>query len=522
MIDVKNNLRGIAKLITLFAMILFSMLIYSNNEVKAEVLPDKISADNDIIFNVADLNIEGNSSASCNWNNEYNTITNSLYIKDIEQDVLNNYSKSKRQTKADIKIKIPNDIVKVEFNGVPCIIETIDNQKYIQISETLIYTNLACGTPKKDDDVKYIKFTQGEGAYTGEPRILKLYSDEEQFEEYVVYNNIYIYSENATFDYEYKIVNKYGTKYNLYGGMGGALYDVFYIQEITAYKIASMPQDINLSETYFELDVNVYQGEKIEVKNLGTLYYAGISEKENEKIYSYKNSLSNLTEPTIESIPEAELKNANGNKIHLIFPAGYEFSSDIKEQEVTGEFDSSEQTTANIIYRVTGTGNAKIDAIEIPEDDKLYEKLNESISETIDSNKFNTVILDVLDINVIEGDYQGKVNITFDVGNEHNGKEYIVGHLANGINFEYYKGTIKDGKITITVDSLSPFMISVLEEKEDTTPTAPTEQEQPTNTDDKELDETPKTGENNNITLPISIIALISLTGIVIVKKYTK
>ena len=64
--------------------------------------------------------------------------------------------------------------------------------------------------------------------------------------------------------------------------------------------------------------------------------------------------------------------------------------------------------------------------------------------------------------------------------------------------------------------------MAVLEEKEDTTPTAPTEQEQPTNTDDKELDETPKTGENN-ITNVICLTAIVlSVAGIVIIKKYIK
>lgn len=116
------------------------------------------------------------------------------------------------------------------------------------------------------------------------------------------------------------------------------------------------------------------------------------------------------------------------------------------------------------------------------------------------------------------------IDVTFKIGSEYDSKSIYVLHQKNNGEYEAFEEVAKNGKITITVDGLSPFVLAIKDENTDNTQTEDSENIPNVNKEDNsnKLDETPKTGENNNITLPISIIALISLTGIVIVKKYTK
>ena len=124
------------------------------------------------------------------------------------------------------------------------------------------------------------------------------------------------------------------------------------------------------------------------------------------------------------------------------------------------------------------------------------------------------------------GSFENSLKLTFDVGEQYNGKQYYVVHMLYEDNdYEMFEGIVKDGKIEIVVDSLSPFGIAITDVKDEevvdtdtnTDTEAPT-----TNTSDKELDETPKTGENN-ITNVICLTAIVlSVAGIVIIKKYIK
>ena len=107
--------------------------------------------------------------------------------------------------------------------------------------------------------------------------------------------------------------------------------------------------------------------------------------------------------------------------------------------------------------------------------------------------------------------------MTFYVGEQYNGKYYSICHMKDYMyNFEEFNGIVENGKIEITVDSLSPFGISIFEKKEETPTTDSTPK-----VDKGEKDETPKTGTVDIIGYVLGV-TLLTGVGIVELKKRLK
>jgi len=123
----------------------------------------------------------------------------------------------------------------------------------------------------------------------------------------------------------------------------------------------------------------------------------------------------------------------------------------------------------------------------------------------IDSN--NTLYLDILDIYRVEGDFGGKLTITFNVDQKYNGKYYYVSHYTGLGEYESFTGIVEKGKITVTVDSLSPFGIAIYEKKP------------MTSTGDRELDDEPPTGINTMSTVVIAVLGVVTMGAVVIMKS---
>lgn len=115
------------------------------------------------------------------------------------------------------------------------------------------------------------------------------------------------------------------------------------------------------------------------------------------------------------------------------------------------------------------------------------------------------------------------IDITFKVGTQYNGKTACVLQQKEDGTYTSFEKEVKDGKITISTSEVSNIAIGL---KEDIEEEVNQENNQNTNvseeiTDKGELDETPKTG-NDNISL-ISILSMLSLTslaGIITLKKF--
>lgn len=528
------------KLLVMLAIVLVVMCIVSRNTVSATEYSEQTR---DVSFETNNFNLKGDTSTKSVWsiniNNDedFDYITNELLIKNIDQKLLNEYSSSKQQVNVTVKMEVPENTVKVTSNDKQFDIKTVNGKKYIEIEETLNYTNTELFKPVKDD-VEYIVI--GEKDIENEDTqyiYIDVYSSETEYKKYQVNNSIVAYSINEPYNYSVSVVNKYGQKYETAGGFGGFIYfDKVYLENdyddlwLTRFGgIVCMPENINFKETYFLLNIDTFQGDTIEIENFGTLYYAGISTLDfyksyegtkNVTSYIYKNSLDKLEQPTLENPLQLNLKTSTNYLLNRKFIIGYDITSNYKEQTVTGTINIKDnKLSANVLFSVSGKGNAKLDTVEIPKSDSLYNKLENGLDNVIDTNKYNTIDLAVYDIQVIEGSYEGGLNLTFDVGTENNGKEYVVSHLKNGLDYEYFKGIVENGKITITVESLSPFMVSLIEEKE-TTNKEPVIDNTTNNTENNnnKLDETPKTGIKVGSNLCVTIIA-ISIIGIISLKR---
>lgn len=106
------------------------------------------------------------------------------------------------------------------------------------------------------------------------------------------------------------------------------------------------------------------------------------------------------------------------------------------------------------------------------------------------------------------------IDITFNVGTEYNGQmAYILHKKANG-SYERFEEQVKNGKVTITVSELSPFVIAVKEKEQ-----APTTNPDKTPTTNKgEKDTTPKTATIDIIGY-VLVTTILSGIGIVALKK---
>ncbi|MDD4402344.1 MAG: S-layer homology domain-containing protein [Desulfitobacteriaceae bacterium] len=61
--------------------------------------------------------------------------------------------------------------------------------------------------------------------------------------------------------------------------------------------------------------------------------------------------------------------------------------------------------------------------------------------------------------------HRGNLTLTFPIDAGYNGKSYVVKHRTSSGKIVSYTGTVENGKITIQVTELSPFMITILEDQ---------------------------------------------------------
>ena len=142
----------------------------------------------------------------------------------------------------------------------------------------------------------------------------------------------------------------------------------------------------------------------------------------------------------------------------------------------------------------------------------------------------------IKDVNILEcyevkltGKYKGNLQLTFDVGTEHNGKTAYVLHKKKDESIEKFEQNIEDGKVIITVDELSPFIIYIEKEKIKNLPNIdeeaiapPLHQDEKANDEGYAVNELPtiitneeniSTGDHSSIITSL-IICVLSILGI--------
>ncbi len=177
-----------------------------------------------------------------------------------------------------------------------------------------------------------------------------------------------------------------------------------------------------------------------------------------------------------------------------------------------------------------------IKAEEIKDNTELYATLSTTGIADMGKyyNKNSLTHLLLTDITTVGGNIDGAIQLTFNVGEQYNGKYVYIAHKRHNGNYEYFSEIVKNGSITIVVDELSPFIVAV-EEKinkptnqetnkpTDTTDKGEKDETPTTNTISKEKDDTPKTGtETINIIGYVLATTILSGAGIVALKKNLK
>ena len=177
-----------------------------------------------------------------------------------------------------------------------------------------------------------------------------------------------------------------------------------------------------------------------------------------------------------------------------------------------------------IVKKVEGThigNNIFVDNLDEGVTITVTEKQNATMENEI-KNKGYTNILGSYELK-LEGATKltNPVDITFNVGTEHNGKTVYILHQKQNGTYENFEEKVVDGKVTITVSELSPFVLAIKENSSQVeTPQDEEKQDEQTQNTTNIKDETPKTGNTNIATIVCSILSVLSAAGIAIVKKF--
>ena len=277
---------------------------------------------------------------------------------------------------------------------------------------------------------------------------------------------------------------------------------------INGMGMGSIPSNIDLSDLYVEYLANQYIGKSIKIDCLGNVPYVG---KYGDR-YKYKANLKNvkLDSNDGQNLDKFSYKNSQGCGGFIVDP------NYIANNEIYVE-NKETNTDTKLKFDLQGNFKGTIKAEEISKSDLIYGKVEENLN--IEEN----LHIWIGNIYIENGSFEGNLKLTFNVGEQYNGKNYLVAHMNNEkYEFEEFTGIVKDGKIEIIVDNLSPFGISIFENKTTTETDNTQENQKPTQPTNKgEKDETPKTGTIDIIGYVLLVTTLAGV-GIVTLKKKIK
>lgn len=416
-----------------------------------------------------------------------------------------------------IKQKVDNSVNKAEaYDGTELTIEVINNEKWVVYKDVFQYDAYDMGKGElgdpcivgyKNNDIRSVILgTEGIPYYINGNR-------GENVSPETIWDTVSIETEKtvgAGVSYMTDFANERDITYEWYGGKGG--FESGYIMlnpiyDLTKFRgvVSMIPEKADLSKVYLKLSISAYQGESIVLKNgKGTLYYEG-REYGNSGDYIYKNKLSNLKIKENE-IAEFSYKLTNGYQMDGHLNVAYRLDPNAVETVVKVEDSTKNEQKVNDKVGINYWGDAKFNVVSVEKNDSIYTRVENEINRKL-MNGNNTLYLDILDIYRVEGNYGGKLTITFNVDKKYNGKYYYITHNTRFGEFESFTGVIEKGKITITVDSLSPFGIAIYEKKPSTS------------TGDRELDNEPATGINTMSTVITTTLAVITIGALIIAKN---
>lgn len=217
------------------------------------------------------------------------------------------------------------------------------------------------------------------------------------------------------------------------------------------YSFIGLPKGSNYGECYYQLYFEEYVGNTLSVEGLGTFTYEKKEDvgMQNEQ-YIYKCKITN-PEMFYKAGTHEYSVTYTVEKTNKTYTTKFEI-------EVNGFEIKTYKVKADKKIGISLTGamgdknNLKVDTID--KQDATYVEMVSKLS----LNRENVDIY-AYDINV-EGEYEGELTLTFDVGEEYNGKKANILHMKDHF-IEKFEATVENGKVTVTVTELSPFMIAI-------------------------------------------------------------
>lgn len=324
-------------------------------------------------------------------------------------------------------------------------------------------------------------------------------------------NTFNVYNPDDHFVCETRVVSETGVIY----GRGNNVNN-----DVLGVGLVPIPAKLDLSKCYVEYLTNTYIGETLKVDCLGNVPYVGKYGNQ----YKYKMSLKNVKVAENNMLPINQFS-YKGSYVVGDFQLDPSYTIDNE----TYVEQTKTNTSTKLKFDLIGKFNGTLKAEEIQKGDLIYNKVNEELKKYSNDN----VYMNISNIYIEGGSFEGPLKLTFYVGEQYNGKYYNICHMKNWYyEFENFEGIVENGKIEIVVDSLSPFGISIFETKTadntnqeptDTTDKVEKDDTPTTNTISKEKDETPKTGtETINIIGYVLATTILSGVGIVALKKNLK
>ena len=274
------------------------------------------------------------------------------------------------------------------------------------------------------------------------------------------------------------------------------------------------------SDAYYRLALSQNVGDSIYIDKIGTLKYTGQEVVGNMKVpyYIYKMKITDTSmfnkQQNISFLVEIIDKDTKQGAYNDI---QFNILGDTRQTYTVND----ESKNIGISINAATDVGVSLKADTINETDKTYIEMKNVVADNKDY-----FWIGAYDIKLVGGNYEGELLLTFDLGEENNGKKVYIVHRLNNGDFEDFYEVVENGKVTIKVTELSPFLLAYEEETTEGQTQGQIEQVTTNETNNKataegEKDDTPKTGTNSTILNNLGLITLVAIS-VIIAKRFVK
>lgn len=484
------------KLIVMLGLALLAMLVFNTNTVSA------YSKENVKINNEIEQGLIDNVSSS-NWGCSLSLNANKIISLLSNNSKLNSLVKSDNLVYENVYFKLLDNATKVTVT-IPDTLEkeleivTIDNIKYakcpvglfIKTNDGYTLTGMTMGISICGVTADGIKYAT-----------INMQNDTELVEKF---NFGYGTSENGPVSHIY-LYSK--SKDIMQGGDGAANWQSTFYHR---------PELATLDDLYVAFGTDTNVGNSISIEPFGTLTLSNTNNS--EYTYLYEAQIKDKTILNKEYTGQIVMSQYNLLHFYSITYTGEQIKEEPKVEEPT------------TIATTDTTTNIKLDTTTavVPEGTKL-------VAEEVKSgDNYNVVVKAVendvekfilFDISLVNNNAtiqpNGKVKVSIPVPSGYDTSKIVVYRVADDGTKTKYDTIVANGYIVFETDHFSNYVVAEEKTTETTNDEATSTTTNTTNTTKRELDTTPKTGEENSVaTIISSILSLVSVAGIAIVKRF--